>query len=47
MALCARHHAAVYNDKWTIYTINGTHYFQPAPWLDPTQPLLRNLHWAL
>ncbi len=47
ITLCAHHHAAIHNDKWTIHTINGTHYFQPAPWLDPTQPLLRNIHWAL
>ena len=47
ITLCAHHHGAVHNGKWTIRTINGAHFFQPAPWLDPTQPLLRNLYWAL
>lgn len=47
ISLCAFHHAAVHNGKWTIRTINGTHFFQPAPWLDPTQPLLRNMYWAI
>ena len=47
ITLCAFHHAAVHNGKWTIHTINGTHFFQPAPWLDPTQPLLRNMYWAI
>ncbi|OAV59509.1 hypothetical protein [Enteractinococcus helveticum] len=47
ITLCALHQAAVHNGKWTIHTINGTHFFQPAPWLDPTQPLLRNMYWAI
>lgn len=47
ISLCAFHHGAVHNEKWTIRTINGTHFFQPAPWLEPTQPLLRNLYWSL
>ena len=47
ITLCAHHHGAVHNGKWTIRTINGTHFFQPAPWLDPTQPLLRNMYWAI
>ncbi|GAA4118015.1 HNH endonuclease signature motif containing protein [Enteractinococcus coprophilus] len=47
ISLCAVHHAAVHNGKWTIRTINGAHFFQPAPWLDPNQPLLRNMYWAI
>ncbi|GAA4112459.1 HNH endonuclease signature motif containing protein [Enteractinococcus coprophilus] len=47
ISLCAFHHAAVHNGKWTIRTLNATHFFQPAPWLDPTQPLLRNMYWAI
>ncbi|GAA4113491.1 HNH endonuclease signature motif containing protein [Enteractinococcus coprophilus] len=47
ITLCAHHHGAVHNGKWTIHTINGAHFFQPAHWLDPAQPLLRNLYWAL
>ena len=35
MVLLSPHHVAVHNGKWTIHTINGTHYFQPAPWLEP------------
>lgn len=47
ICLCTYHHGQVHNGKWTIRTIDGTHYFQPAPWLDPYQPLLRNIQWAL
>lgn len=47
ITLCTYHHGQVHNGKWTIRTIGGTHYFQPAPWLDPYQPLLRNIQWAL
>ena len=47
ISLCTYHHGQVHNGKWTIRTIEGTHYFQPAPWLDPYQPLLRNIQWAL
>ena len=47
ITLCAHHHAAVHNGKWTIRKHHDTTFFQPAPWLDPTQPLLRNLYWAL
>lgn len=47
ITLCAIHHAAVHNGKWLIRTHNGIHFFQPAPWLEPTQPLLRNLYWSL
>ncbi|HJF14810.1 MAG TPA: HNH endonuclease [Enteractinococcus helveticum] len=47
ITLCTYHHSQVHNGKWTIHTIDGTHYFQPARWLDPYQPLLRNIQWAL
>ncbi|GAA4476179.1 hypothetical protein GCM10023190_13150 [Enteractinococcus fodinae] len=47
ITLCAHHHGAVHNGKWKIRKHHGTTFFQPAPWLDPTQPLLRNLYWAL
>ncbi len=47
ITLCAQHHGAVHNEKWTIRKYHGITFFQPAPWLDPTQPLLRNLYWAL
>lgn len=47
ISLCTYHHGQVHNGKWTIHTIDGVHYFQPAPWLDPYQPLLRNIQWAL
>ena len=47
ITLCAHHHAAVHTGKWTIHTLHGAHFFQPAAWVDPTQPLLRNLYWAL
>lgn len=45
--LCAIHHAAVHNGKWTIRKQDGIIFFQPAPWLDPAQPLLRNIYWSL
>ena len=47
ITLCAHHHGAVHNGKWKIRKHHGVTFFQPAPWLDPTQPLLRNLYWAL
>jgi hypothetical protein len=47
ITLCAAHHTAIHDGKWTIKKHHGTTYFQPAPWLDPYQPLLRNLYWAL
>lgn len=47
VTLCPRHHAAVHNDKWKIRRHNGLIFFQPAPWLDPTQPLLRNIYWNI
>jgi len=43
----AHHHAAVHNNKWTIHKHQGVTFFQPAPWLDPTQPLLRNIYWSV
>ena len=45
--LCAQHHGSIHDGKWTIRTHHGITFFQPAPWLDPTQPLLRNLYWSL
>lgn len=45
MTLCAHHHAAVHNGKWAIRRHHGICFFQPAPWLDPRQPLLRNVYW--
>jgi len=45
VTLCPRHHAAVHNGKWVIRKHHGLTFFQPAPWLDPTQPLLRNIYW--
>lgn len=45
ITVCALHHAAIHNGKWDIRKHHGITYFQPAPWLDPTQPLLRNLYW--
>lgn len=47
VALCSRHHDDVHNGKWVIRKHHGMIFFQPAPWLDPYQPLLRNLYWAL
>lgn len=43
--LCPTHHTAIHDGNWTIRKQDGLTYFQPAPWLDPTQPLLRNLYW--
>lgn len=45
VTLCSHHHAAVHIGKWRIRKHNGLTWFQPAPWLDPYQPLLRNLYW--
>lgn len=45
ITLCPAHHPDVHDGKWTIRKINGVTYFQPAKWLDPDQPLLRNLYW--
>lgn len=45
ITLCPAHHPDVHNGKWTILKIDGVTYFQPAKWLDPDQPLLRNLYW--
>ena len=45
--LCPTHHAAVHNGKWAIRKVDGLIFFQPALWLDPSQPLLRNLYWAI
>ncbi|WP_022870320.1 HNH endonuclease signature motif containing protein [Yaniella halotolerans] len=45
ITVCSRHHADIHNGKWRIRKINGITYFQPAAWVDPYQPLLRNLYW--
>lgn len=45
LTICSRHHTDVHNGKWRIRKINGLTYFQPAAWIDPYQPLLRNLYW--
>lgn len=47
ITLCPIHHAAVHNEKWTIRKIDGLTFFQPALWLDPSRPLLRNIYWAI
>ena len=43
--LCAHHHGAIHIGKWRIIKHHGRTFFQPAPWLDPYQPLLRNVYW--
>ncbi|NWN87585.1 MAG: HNH endonuclease [Micrococcaceae bacterium] len=43
--LCAHHHGAIHIGKWRIVKHHGMTFFQPAPWLDPYQPLLRNVYW--
>src|SRR5699024_3302003 len=43
--LCPSHHAAVHIGNWRIRRVEGLTYVQPAHWLDPYQPLLRNLYW--
>ncbi|MGO1941357.1 MAG: HNH endonuclease signature motif containing protein [Yaniella sp.] len=45
VTLCSHHHAATHIGKWRIRKVDGFIWFQPAPWLDPYQPLLRNLYW--
>lgn len=45
ITLCSRHHTDIHHGKWRIRKIDGITYFQPAAWLDPYQPLLRNLYW--
>lgn len=47
IAVCARHHSDIHDGKWTIKKKHGHTYFQPAPWLDPYQPLLRNVYWSI
>jgi len=47
ITVCALHHGAIHDGKWRIRKRHGTTFFQPAPWLDPTQPLLRNLYWNI
>ncbi|HEY4557839.1 MAG TPA: HNH endonuclease signature motif containing protein [Enteractinococcus sp.] len=38
ITLCAHHHAAVHNEKWTIRRHNGLTFFQPAPGSTPHNP---------
>ena len=45
VTLCPHHHTAIHLGKWTIRKIDGMTYFQPAAWVDPYQPLLRNSYW--
>lgn len=45
LTVCSRHHSDIHDGKWRIRKINGVTYFQPAAWVDPYQPLLRNLYW--
>ena len=47
ITVCALHHAAIHDGKWRIRKHHGITFFQPAPWLDPTQPLLRNRYWNI
>lgn len=47
VTLCSRHHTAVHLGKWTIRKADGQTFFQPAAWLDPYQPLLRNAYWNI
>lgn len=47
VTLCPTHHAAVHNGKWTIRKTDGLTFFQPALWLDPSRPLLRNIYWKV
>lgn len=47
ITLCSRHHTAVHHGKWTIRKADGLTFFQPAAWLDPYQPLLRNAYWNI
>lgn len=47
IALCSHHHAAIHLGKWTIKKKDGLTFFQPAKWLDPFQPLLRNIYWNI
>lgn len=43
--ICGPHHTAIHTGAWSIHRIDGSIFFKPAPWLDPYQPLLRNLYW--
>lgn len=47
ITLCSKHHTAVHLGKWEIRKAGGLTFFQPAPWLDPYQPLLRNAYWNI
>lgn len=45
IALCPFHHDALHQGRWIIRKHNGLTFFQPARWIDPAQPLLRNAYW--
>ena len=47
VTLCSRHHTAVHDGTWAIRKAHGLTFFQPAGWLDPYQPLLRNAYWNI
>ena len=42
--ICGTHHTAIHTGAWTIHRSGGLFFFKPAQWLDPYQPLLRNLY---
>ncbi len=45
IALCPFHHDSVHHGRWTIRKHKSLTFFQPPPWIDPDQPLLRNAYW--
>ncbi|GAA4110943.1 HNH endonuclease signature motif containing protein [Enteractinococcus coprophilus] len=45
IALCPFHHDAMHQGRWIIRKHKGLTFFQPARWIDPAQPLLRNAYW--
>lgn len=45
IVLCPFHHDAMHQGRWIIRKHNGLTFFQPARWIDPDQPLLRNAYW--
>ena len=45
IALCPFHHDALHRGRWIIKKHDGLTFFQPAHWIDPEQPLLRNAYW--
>lgn len=45
IALCPYHHETIHSGRWSIRKHQGLTFFQPARWIDPDQPLLRNAYW--